>query len=199
MGKSRGIGPKILELKLGGSSYRQIMRALQCSMSTVTYHCTPGEKERSKIKGKNSSWRKNIHPFLEKLYSFKYRKGLITTSPSTNKDSCYRILYKKIRSFNTNRKTKMVSNTEYSINDVIAKIGESPKCYLTGDNIDISKSSSYNFDHIIPVSRGGNNSLENLGICTKEANFAKQTMTPDEFIFLCKKVLQNNGYKVDKC
>lgn len=64
--------------------------------------------------------------------------------------------------------------------------------------INIEETRSYHFDHIVPRSRGGNNSLENLGIATKEANNAKNDMTEEEFIDLCKRVLQNNGYSIEQ-
>ena len=80
----------------------------------------------------------------------------------------------------------------FSVDDVIKKFGEHPTCYLTGEPIDIFKPRTYNFDHKIPRSRGGDNSLDNLGLCTKKANHAKYNMTPDEFINFCKKVVDYN-------
>ena len=85
-----------------------------------------------------------------------------------------------------------------SVEDVLKKFGENPVCYLTGQSIDLSKPSTYHLDHIIPRSRGGNNSLDNLGLCTKQANQAKTNMTPDELINLCKVILQHQGYHVSK-
>jgi 5-methylcytosine-specific restriction endonuclease McrA len=82
--------------------------------------------------------------------------------------------------------------------DVINKYGENTFCYLTGDRIDISKPRTYSFDHKIPRSRGGENTLDNLGICTKIVNTSKTDMTPEEYIELCKKVLEHNGYNVTK-
>lgn len=80
----------------------------------------------------------------------------------------------------------------FSVDDVIAKFGDNPSCYLTGQPIDISKPRTYSFDHIIPKSRGGDNSLDNLGLCTKAANQAKNDMTLDEFINSCKQVVKHN-------
>ena len=58
--------------------------------------------------------------------------------------------------------------------------------------------SSWSFDHKIPLSKGGNKEIDNLGLCFKIANQAKTSMTPEEFICFCKKVLINCGYEIIK-
>ncbi|WP_394999936.1 HNH endonuclease domain-containing protein [Acinetobacter sp.] len=73
---------------------------------------------------------------------------------------------------------------------------QSPVCYLTGEQLDLTKSSTFSLDHKIPSSKGGDNSLENLGLCSWKVNQAKGDLSPQEFIELCKKVLIHNGYKV---
>ncbi len=87
---------------------------------------------------------------------------------------------------------------EITADQIISMFNQNPVCYLTGDQIDINKPRTYNFDHIIPRSKGGQNTLDNLGICTKVVNMAKNDMSPDEFFNLCKKVLEYNGYEVKK-
>ena len=54
----------------------------------------------------------------------------------------------------------------------------------------------YNLDHIIPSSRGGDNSLNNLGITHKIVNYMKGSLTPEELIKWCVKILKYNGYKI---
>ena len=81
----------------------------------------------------------------------------------------------------------------FKLEDVIEKFGENPTCYLTGQPIDMWKPSTYEFDHIIPRIRGGTNDLDNLGICLKSANRAKYTMTPDEFVNLCRLIVQHHN------
>ena len=89
-------------------------------------------------------------------------------------------------------------NTFFTIDDVISKFGLNPRCYITGRLIDINKPKTYNFDHKIPTSRGGNNNIDNLGICTILANQAKFNMTPDELFNFCREVLEYQGYGVTK-
>lgn len=76
--------------------------------------------------------------------------------------------------------------------------GEYSECYLTGRPIDIHDPTSYTFDHKVPTTRNGGNTLENLGICRPEANDAKGAHLVEEFLELCKDVLEHNGYEVKK-
>lgn len=87
---------------------------------------------------------------------------------------------------------------DYSYKEVLEHLnGFNTKCYLTGDIIDMTKD-LYCLDHIIPVSKGGTNELENMGITTPEANASKTDLNIDEYLELCKKVLINFGYSVEK-
>ena len=69
------------------------------------------------------------------------------------------------------------------------------RCYLTGDKIDILDNSSYEFDHIIPKSKGGTGSISNLGLCTRNANQSKSDMELREYIDLCEKVVKTHRGK----
>lgn len=88
-----------------------------------------------------------------------------------------------------------------TLDEVAKKILSNPVCYLTGELIDFSNAGSYHFDHIIPKSKGGKSSLENLGLTIKDANFAKGNLTIKELLALCKKILRNfkkKGKKMNK-
>jgi 5-methylcytosine-specific restriction endonuclease McrA len=185
---------KILKLREKGLTYDQIADELGCSKSTISYHLNSEQKEKSL---KRQRKRRKSNPLIKKLEVFKAqkkqrKKQKHSTLPLDN------ILYKRVWEFSYNKKTGEKMKSDFNVNDVKEKIGDNPTCYLTGDEIDLSKTRSYEFDHIIPRSRGGDNSLENLGICTRQANQAKRDMTPDEFLYFCKKVLENNGYIVTK-
>lgn len=69
------------------------------------------------------------------------------------------------------------------------------KCYLTGQLIDITKD-NYSLDHIKCASKNGNNSLQNMGICSFKANMSKSDMDLTEYLDLCKRVLINYGFEV---
>ena len=175
---------QILQLRNEGKTYNQIQEILKCSKSTISYYCGNGQKE--KVKSRTKKRRENI--IISKLDRFKYRK--------------LRTFKEQVRKFNkTNNefKTRVDKNINvtFTINDILEKFGENTFCYLTGEKINLFED-TYSFDHILPHSRGGNNYLENLGITIKKVNQMKTDMTPDELIFMCKKILEFNGYEVNK-
>lgn len=80
--------------------------------------------------------------------------------------------------------------------EFITWINNQTKCYITGRVIDISKIESWQIDHIIPKSKGGAMTLDNLAVVCKEANYAKWDMSYDELLLLCKEILKNKGFIV---
>ena len=167
---------EILKLREEGKTYQEIANILKCAKSTVCYHCNDTQKHKSNIRKRK--YRKNI-PLKDKIDKFRNR----------------------VRDFQRNRdRGKFLVGRTYNINleDVINKIGDNPICYLTGRKIDINNSSSYHLDHILPIKLGGDNSIANLEIACKDANYAKRDLLLEDFIQLCKEVLIKNGYKVIK-
>jgi 5-methylcytosine-specific restriction endonuclease McrA len=190
---TRKVKDDILKLRAEGKSYRQIQKILGCWHSSITYHCGEGQKEKALLRSYKHIAK---HPYITKLHQFLYDKRFLKKQRARNlphsNDKITKILYIKLKFFYNGEKIML------SINDIINKLGENPKCYLTGRPIDISKSRSYHFDHILPRTRGGQNTLDNLGIACKEANMAKTDATVEEFIQLCKEVLINFGYEIKK-
>jgi 5-methylcytosine-specific restriction endonuclease McrA len=188
------LGPKIIVLRNQGKSYDEIKAILGCSKGTICFHLGPGQKD--KHNKRQSSRRAKKHPYQRKIENFCLVRIRRKRPPTqTNK----KLLQTKIETFFKDRKqNNMYVKPTFSIEDVINKVSEAPVCYLTGKPIDIYQPRSYNFDHIHPVSRGGENTIDNLAVCTKDANQAKGTMTVEEFLVLCKQVLQHNGYKITK-
>jgi CRISPR/Cas system Type II protein with McrA/HNH and RuvC-like nuclease domain len=138
------------------------------------------------------------HPYQSKIEHFVcfdsrrlYNKGIKQYGNTVN------TIKNKIHNFRK-RGVKMPHNQSITIDDVFRKFGSNPCCYLTGRPIDVNQTRSYHFDHVVPVSKGGDNSLDNLGLCVKEANVAKNNLTVEQLIELCKDILQHHGYKITK-
>jgi len=60
------------------------------------------------------------------------------------------------------------------------------KCALTGDEL---RPDNCTLDHVVPLARGGEHSITNAQFILKEVNRAKNTMTTEEFVTMCRKVV----------
>jgi CRISPR/Cas system Type II protein with McrA/HNH and RuvC-like nuclease domain len=186
---NRSIKDDIIKLRKKGKTYNEISKTLQCSKSVISYHCGKDGTEKERVK----NFTKNRNPLCKKVSNFRTRCSRAN----------YKALQSKFRTFKRkpcksgNHTNTIVNsiNKNYTCKDVINKLGENPVCYLTGEKIDLNKPSTYNLDHIVPSSKGGTNDLSNLGVCLREANFAKGDLSVDELFILCQKILT---YR-DKC
>lgn len=189
------IHKKILELRKSGKSYNEISKELNCAKSTVAYHCNSEIKvgvDRRKEKYKLEDRAK--YYFQRRLSHFRNRKRG-PGKPPYDKD-----WNKKLRTAVSQfrRSLNIMPNTNYTYKDVIKYFGGTiVTCELTGRTIDLTKD-DYNIDHIIPIDRGGTNELDNMAFCIPEANAAKNNLTNDEFVALCKEVCEHFGYTVTK-
>jgi 5-methylcytosine-specific restriction endonuclease McrA len=178
---NKDLGRKILELRALGYSYNKIASELNCSKSLICYHCGENQKNKNKNRGRKN---KKQNPLKTKLNRFqektKRRKKI-----SPQRPDIYRILINKRHHFN------LKGDYMFTIQQLMEKLGENPKCYLTGKSINLADSRTYSLDHIVPRSKGGDNSLENCGLTCSDANRAKHDLTLEEFIALCKSVVDN--------
>lgn len=179
----------ILRLRAEGKTYREIGKTIGASNATIAYHCAEGQKE--KHDNRKRKYRNSRHPYEIKLETFSYKKINLNYKIEA-KSSIETILYNKVYKFQKNDNGEKMT---FTFEDVLAKFGDNPKCYLTGDYIDIYDTKSYQFDHIVPASKGGKNTLDNLGICTREANMSKSNHTLEEFYTLCEKILKTRDSK----
>ncbi len=175
------LSEQIFELHKQNKSYNEIQKILKCSKGTISYHLGLNQKEKNSLRSNKSG-----NKITKKIIGFqrKYEKSSLK--------QCIDYLSSKVRQFQKG------DNMKFTKDDVIKKFGIDTKCYLTGEPINLNKTNTYEFDHIIPKSRGGDNSINNLQICTKKANRAKHDLTPEEFIYLCKQILENDGYICSK-
>lgn len=189
---NKGLGEKILELYEKGFSYREIEAKLGCSKGLISYHCGPGQKEKFMIKQRKER-RSNV--LKAKVVKFlEVHKRLHKKSEPDNR-LIEKILQTKIRGFSLSERKKgryVKCKTMFKVKDFLKKIGPNPVCYLTGRPINLEEGKSYHLDHILPRSRGGDNSLENCGLASRSANQAKTDLTLEEFVQLCKEVVEKH-------
>jgi 5-methylcytosine-specific restriction endonuclease McrA len=177
---------EILRLRKLGYSYPQIQTQLQCSKGTISYHCGAGQKEKTcqrRITNRNKQ-----HPLSRKIENFtKPTRQRLTNSLETNR-TLNKIVYQKIAVF-SRINNKDYNYMSFTVEEFFKKIGDDPKCALTGRNINLLDSRSYQLDHIIPRSKGGDSSLDNCQLTCREANQAKHELTTEEFVNLCREVV----------
>ena len=179
---------EILRLRKLGYSYPQIQHKLQCSKGTISYHCGEGQKDKTcqrRITNRNKQ-----HPLARKIENFikpthQKQNNILQTNRTINK-----IIYQKIAVF-SRLNNKDYNYMSFTAEEFLKKIGDNPKCALTGRKINLLDSRSYQLDHIVPRSKGGDNSLDNCQLACREANQAKHELTTEEFIALCREVIMH--------
>jgi len=157
--------------------FKKVAHAVGCTKNAVKYHLSPGAKER------------NVARVMV------YRRQ----NPLWKKVQNFRQLHEKKKNFDRVEPSRRVrASSQFTTTALISKIMASKVCYLTGEAIDIDDLNSFEFDHKVPVSKGGSNDLDNFGLCIRAVNRAKNDMTPEEFLQLCLKVVKHHGYTITK-
>jgi 5-methylcytosine-specific restriction endonuclease McrA len=139
-------------------------------------------------------------------YSTKEIAGIVKLSPITvnaklsgRRDRLEGIITEKLNKYHKGHKSNHISNIVPLDKDAArVKINKTSNCYLTGRPLNLTDKTSWSLDHKNPRSRGGTNSIQNMGVACQIANRSKQDMTVKEYLELCQDVLQNHGYIVYK-
>lgn len=179
--KNKNLREPILKLHAEGKKLREIKMELNCSYSTISYHLYPKTKISTQKR-----YNKAVEAGKWDEYQGRYN----------NKN----VLNNKFHQFFRlgSRKHKFLTETTFTLTELKEKIGQNPKCYLTGKQININNPKEYSLDHKIPSSRGGENSLDNVEICDRQINIMKNDRTPEELIQICKDILIHQGYTISK-
>lgn len=186
------LAEKILKLRSDGMTYTEIQQQLGCSLGTISYHLGEGQKE--KTKKRSYLYRKDIDKVLNnKTWRFHQERPTNPRVTPKIERPVSKIESDKIRDFCREHQTKQRINFTFTYADVKEKFQDNPTCYLTGDKLDLTDPKSFHFDHIVPISRGGSNDINNLGLATAEANKLKGNLTLDELLTLCEKILAHHG------
>tara|TARA_R110000765_G_scaffold3358_5_gene10403 strand:+ start:434 stop:970 length:537 start_codon:yes stop_codon:yes gene_type:complete len=173
----------ILKLRENGKSYREIEKILGCSKGTISYHCGKGQKK--KTTARRAKWREE-NGINVKILAFKNRATAEEKKRKSYKNRVEKFQYTS------------GEDLKYNSADVIPILEADPTCYLTGRKIDLDDLNSWQLDHIVPTSKGGSGSLKNMGLSLREANQSKRDMILEDYLLLCKEVLEHNGYTILK-
>jgi CRISPR/Cas system Type II protein with McrA/HNH and RuvC-like nuclease domain len=155
--------------------YKKIAKILGCSSSLVKYHLRPEVQKQHRI---NTQKYRKQNPLKDKAWRFMLRK--------------------RKNDFSRIKDGRKAETQKFSLEELQNKLKNNPSCYLSGRPIDLSQSRTYELDHIVPASKGGDNSIGNLGITCVEANRAKSDLSVEELLVLCKDILTTHGYEVKK-
>jgi 5-methylcytosine-specific restriction endonuclease McrA len=186
------LGPKIKALREQGFSYIDIQNTLNCSKGTISYHLGKGQKEKTKKRRANVSHSTYIH--VKRINTF--QNPTVRTQKKLNPKTSF--THRQMSKAITAKASKFQKNAAFNYKDVYAKYGDHFQCALTGRPLSWNKPQEYEYDHILPIARGGTACMDNLQIVCTDANRAKNDLTEEEFLDLCKEVVLHAGYKVWK-
>lgn len=172
---------KIIDLRNQNLSYREISEKLNCTKSVICYHLT--EKEKQRVITSSKKFKEN-NPLSTKLTQFTKEqvKGIHNKATKFSQD----------REIRKGLKLHKDSDNFINYKDLYEELVKDPYCYLTGQLIDLTKPSEYQLDHIIPISKNGTSTLDNMGLTIKAANQAKSGLTLEQFFDLCADVIVHN-------
>jgi CRISPR/Cas system Type II protein with McrA/HNH and RuvC-like nuclease domain len=130
----------------------------------------------------------------QSLNRIKYRDNAKIHFYKTKEILLFHPLSLKLQSFFKKYSDNKTPNEEL-IKEFIQRYGVYPRCELTGKLINLNLSNSYELDHIIPISKGGESTFENMQIVLSSVNRMKAHYDLDEFITICNLVAKK--YPID--
>lgn len=134
-------------------------------------------------------YRNVCRPCRAEMKKEAYNKFVEKNGRGWGRDS-YDDVYRIMRNVNRNGR-RFPNYKPVSYEDIRDKLGMPEKCYLCGDSItDLSKAE---VDHVMPLSKGGEHTIENLSWTHERCNQLKQGDTLPELYELLNKILNNWG------
>ena len=187
----------ILKLRSEGLTYNEIQKILSCSKASISYHCGEGQKTKNLLRTSNAKKKDNLkYNVGKKISRFNcHKKESILYEKNIYKTTFMVRITAKCLTFS---EINSINMSKVKAQNILNMLEANPRCALTGKILEIQDTRSWHLDHIIPSSRQGDNSLENCQIVCREANQAKSDLLPEEFLELCKTVLEFHGYNIEK-
>jgi len=185
----------ILRLREMGFSYNQIKSRLGCSKGTISYHCGEGQKDKTLA----TTRKRRLCPLRTKMEAFIYGKKKEVKNPflETFKPQNHCLRDKMIQFARIGTKAKRKGyKFMFKLKDLKKKIGGDPRCHWTGRKIDLTNRKSFHLDHLLPKSRGGDNSLDNCVLACREANQGHSDSTPEEYVQTSCEVAVHRGKEI---
>jgi len=122
----------------------------------------------------------------------------ITYLKSNNSDDEKKIfMYKCREKANDNNKRVCFTHKITSIDVLNCLKRNNFKCFYCNDNI---KTKTWHLEHVVPISKGGLNSFDNIAPSCKICNLMKGSLFKEDFINKCYKIVnnefKNKGFKI---
>jgi predicted DNA-binding protein YlxM (UPF0122 family) len=134
---------------------------------------------------------KELHTYQKVADFFNVRREAVESAIKSAKRKCEKIAFEVdlIQEKRRNATEKHLAATTGELMELVKK--QDFKCALTGQ--DITDPSLASLDHIVPVSNGGGNEVNNLQWVLSEVNRMKGTLTQERFIELCCKIASHHN------
>jgi hypothetical protein len=161
----------------------------------ASYYNAPIHLVTKWLKGKESIFQKQkIRADSQRAYIRKrYREGtlIVKQYKKETRKSPFVALTKSLKR-NLRKKGRSYEMCPEAIDLWKLALNQRLKCKYSG--LKLTKK-NISIDHILPLSKGGDSDISNLCLVTKEVNYMKHTMGAEEFIDLCKIIVDYNKNK----
>jgi predicted DNA-binding protein YlxM (UPF0122 family) len=134
---------------------------------------------------------KELHTYQKVADFFNVRRDTVEEAIKSAKRKCEKIAFEMdlIQEKRRNATEKHSAATAGQLMELVKK--QDFKCALSGE--DITDPNLASLDHIVPVSDGGGNEVDNLQWVLSEVNRMKGTLTQERFIELCCKIASHHA------
>lgn len=169
------------------------------SLGSISPHFN--EATRKKIVERNKKYRSTIEGmFNQRIHKYFEKEDKVYTERKENRHtSVYQMLRERFKDLKGRNGMESKKYIEYWKNNenltiVDQQVDWRMPCKICGEELIIEpKGKDMQLDHIVPHSRGGGSTPDNIIPVHKMCNQAKSSMTMEEMVELAKKVVKTHG------